>query len=84
MPASLENSDTATAAAAQGQTLDKARPWMTLQGKLEHGQLHSGQPQLSAAERQPQIQSVFAIEPRPVRRVGRLCKRSSCTIFDIP
>ncbi len=63
MPASLENSDAATAAAVQGQTLDKARPWMTLQGKLEDGQLHSGQQQLSNAERQPQMQSVFASSP---------------------
>jgi flagellar hook-length control protein FliK len=36
---------------------------MTLQGKPEHGQLHSGQQPLLAAERQPQIQSVFASSP---------------------
>jgi flagellar hook-length control protein FliK len=63
MPASPENSDTAAASAAQGQTLDKERPWMTMQGKRDHGQLPSGQPQLSAAERQPQMPSVFASSP---------------------
>ena len=63
MPASLENSDTATASAAQGQMLGKSGSWMTLQGKLEHGQSPSGQPPLSAAERQPQIQSVVASSP---------------------
>jgi len=63
MLASLENSDTAAAVAAQGQTLDKTRPLMTMQGKLEHGQLNSGQQQLSNAEPQPQVQSVFASSP---------------------
>jgi flagellar hook-length control protein FliK len=63
MPASPENSDTATASAAQGQMVDKSRLWLTAQGKLEQEQLRSGQQQFSAAERQPQIQSVFASSP---------------------
>ena len=63
MPASPEHFDTATASAAQGQMADKSRPWMTIQGKLEHEQLHSGQQQLSAAERPSQIPSIFASSP---------------------
>jgi hypothetical protein len=57
------SADQTNASADQGQTAYKSVLWTAMHGKAEQEQTHPGQPSLSAAERQSQVQSVFASSP---------------------